>query len=277
VWPTHGAGSFCSTPLRGERTSSIGREKATNPLLQASGEDAFVEALLGSLGSFPTYFRRLAEVNRRGPRVLVGDPRLVPLDVSTVASLIADGEQLVDVRPVADFAAGHIPRALSIPLRGAFAPWLGWLVDPDEPVLFVRAADQDPSEIVWQALKVGVERLSGELAGGMTAWRQAGEPVARIDLTTPEQLATPTVLDVRQDSEFTAAHVPGALHVELGALGDTAARLPAGAVTVMCGHGERAMTAASLLARSGRHDLAVLVGGPDEWARATGTPLETTG
>ena len=67
VWPTHGAGSFCSAPAGAERTSSIGREKATNPLLRAADEDGFVASLLGSLGSFPPYFLRLAEINRRGP------------------------------------------------------------------------------------------------------------------------------------------------------------------------------------------------------------------
>jgi hydroxyacylglutathione hydrolase len=53
VWPTHGAGSFCSAPPGAERTSTIGREWATNPLLQAGGEDEFVQRLLGSLGTFP--------------------------------------------------------------------------------------------------------------------------------------------------------------------------------------------------------------------------------
>jgi len=274
VWPTHGAGSFCSTPLQGERTSTIGRERANNPLLRVPDGDAFVKALLGSLGSYPSYFLRLAEVNRRGPRVLDDDPRLVPLDVATVASMIADGVQVVDVRPVADFAAGHIPGALSIPLRDAFATWLGWLVDPDRPVLFVRDADQDPAEVVWQALKVGVERLAGELAGGMTAWQAAGEPVVTFDLVSPQELAGRTVLDVRQDSEFTAGHLPGAVHVELGALRDAVPALPAGPLTIMCGHGERAMTAASMLARTGRHDLAVLVGDPDG-TQATGARLET--
>jgi hydroxyacylglutathione hydrolase len=37
----------------------------------------------------------------------------------------------------------------------------------------------------------------------------------------------------------------------------------------MCGHGERAMTAASLLARAGHKDLRVALGGPREWQRAT--------
>jgi len=39
VYPTHGAGSFCSAPTRGERTTTIGREKAANPLLAAPDEE----------------------------------------------------------------------------------------------------------------------------------------------------------------------------------------------------------------------------------------------
>lgn len=44
----------------------------------------------------------------------------------------------------------------------------------------------------------------------------------------------------------------------------------------MCGHGERAMTAASVLAQRGHTDLGVLEGGPDDWATATGEQLEST-
>jgi hydroxyacylglutathione hydrolase len=275
VWPTHGSGSFCLAPGTAERTSTIGGERASNPLLQVPDEEAFVKALLGSLGSFPPYFLHLAEVNRRGPRVLVEEPRLVPLDVGTVSRLTADGAQLVDVRPVADFAAGHIPGALAIPLRQAFATWLGWLLDYDRPVVFLRDQDQDPEEILWQALKIGVERILGEVNGGMTAWRAAGQPTEHIGLVAPGQLPGRTVLDVRQDDEYRRGHVPGALHVELGALRDAVPPLPDGPLTVMCGHGERAMTAASLLAGRGRADLAVLVGGVDDWADATGAAPET--
>ncbi len=58
VYPTHGAGSFCSAPGGGDRTTTIGRERATNSLLSMD-EDDFVEHLLAGLGSFPDYFRRL--------------------------------------------------------------------------------------------------------------------------------------------------------------------------------------------------------------------------
>ncbi|MGH2599006.1 MAG: MBL fold metallo-hydrolase, partial [Dehalococcoidia bacterium] len=62
-----------------------------------------------------------------------------------------------------------------------------------------------------------------------------------------------------------------------GQLPATLPRLQPRPVTVMCGHGERAMTAASLLARTGRIDVSVIVGGgPDERAEATGGALESS-
>ena len=179
VWPTHGAGSFCSAPPGAARSSTIGREKASNPLLAAADEDAFVAALLGSLGTYPAYFRRLAEINRRGPAPLPADTALAPLTVDQVLAARAAGAEIVDVRTPAAYAAGHIPGALADTLRPVFATWLGWLVpDPATPLVFVRDADQDPEEIVWQARKIGYDRLAGELAGGMAAWAAAGQPVA---------------------------------------------------------------------------------------------------
>jgi hydroxyacylglutathione hydrolase len=274
VWPTHGAGSFCSAPPGADRTSTIGREKTTNPLLQAENADAFVAELVGSLGSFPPYFLRLGEINRRGPAVLDAPPALAPLDVAAVRTLLADGAELVDVRPVPAFAARHIPGALSIPLRPVFATWLGWLAPPDRPLIILRDPDQDPVEIAWQAAKIGCDDLAGELAGGLAAWTAAGQATARTRLVQPDQVGDAPILDIRQTSEFTAGHLSGAVHIELGDLPEHIAEAPAEPV-VMCGHGERAMGAASLLERAGHRDLAVLVGGPDDWAKATGHTLDT--
>jgi hydroxyacylglutathione hydrolase len=125
VWPAHGAGSFCSAPPGAERTTTIAAQKQANLLLAAPDEDAFVRELLGSLGSYPAYFDRLGEVNRRGPAVIGCAPTLAALTTAETRQLLGQGAQLVDVRPVADFAAGHIPGAISIPLRDQFATWLG--------------------------------------------------------------------------------------------------------------------------------------------------------
>ncbi len=277
VWPTHGAGSFCSAPPGADRTSSIGREKATNPLLQAADEDAFVAQLIGSLGSFPPYFLRLAEVNRRGPAVLRGTPSLDPLSPATASRLLHGGAILVDVRPVAEYAAGHPPGSLCIPLRDAFATWLGWLAPHDQPLLVLRSADQDPGELAWQAAKIGYDNLVGELAGGIAAWTAASLPVTATGLVGPQAVVGPETLDVRQRAEYVAGHLPGARHIELGALPARAAHRPDHPVVVMCSHGERAATGASVLERAGRDDVSVLVGGPDDWAAAHGLPLETGG
>jgi rhodanese-related sulfurtransferase len=275
VWPTHGAGSFCSAPPGTERTSTIGHELATNPLLHAADEDGFVAQLLGSLGSFPPYFRRLGEINRIGPALLDRDPTLAPLNVDAVRGRLAEGAVLIDARPVEGFAAAHVRGAISIPLRPVFASWLGWLAPADRPLIIVRDPNQDVDEIAWQAAKIGYDNLIGELDGGMNAWAAAGHGVTTTALTHADQLADRRVLDIRQRAEYLTGHLPGAVHVELGDVAQRAAELPVEPTVVMCGHGERAMGAASLLEQAGHRDLVVLDGGPIDWVEATGGELAT--
>lgn len=276
VWPTHGAGSFCSSPPGAERTSTVGQERATNSLLAAASEDEFVARLLRSLGSFPTYFRWLGEANRRGPAVFPEPLTLAPLTVQQVRRLLEDGATVVDVRPIKEYAAAHVPGSLSIELRSAFGTWLGWLVPEEAVIVVLRSLDQDPAEILGHAAKVGYD-IAGELAGGIAAWTGADLVTSSTALVTPSTMTdVARVLDIRQDSEFAAGHVPGAEHTELGSLANGAAALADGPVTVMCGHGERAMSAASVLERAGRADASVLLGGPSDWAAFHGVDLESS-
>ncbi len=78
----------------------------------------------------------------------------------------------------------------------------------------------------------------------------------------------------RQRSEYLVGHPVDATHVELGSLSQVAADLPRGPITTYCGHGERAMTAASILERAGHHGISVIEGGLDAWQRL-GRPVET--
>lgn len=266
VYPTHGGGSFCSVAGGGERTTTIGRERASNPLLaDALDEDAFVARLLGGLGSFPPYFLELRDVNRAGPQVHGPTPPPLPqLGLEAFDAAVADGAEVVDVRQIDRFAAGHVPGSLSNPWRAQFATWLGWLVGRERPVVFVADGIVDRHDLVWAALTVGFEHVVGELAGGVDTWRDAGRPLATTLLLDAADATGRQVLDIRQRSEFASGHVPGALHVELGALTRPADDLPDTSLLVHCGHGERAMSAASLLQRAGHADVAVLAGGPGE-------------
>jgi len=279
VLPTHGAGSFCAAPAGSERTSTIGAERRGNPL-SGLDEDAFVDRLLEGLGSFPPYFLRLRERNRRGPDLLVpGWSSLPQLSPEQGAAFLRDGGVLVDARPIHSFADGHPAGAVSIALRPQFATWLGWLIDPERPLVVLLEGSQDRRELARQARTIGYDGLVGELAGGFAAWREAGLPTALTPLVSPVEFAaepTTVVLDVRQASETSAGHLPDALTIELGVLAGALAppdQVPDGPMTVMCGHGERAMTAASLLAGDGHEDVRVLTGGPSEWAAASGKSL----
>jgi glyoxylase-like metal-dependent hydrolase (beta-lactamase superfamily II)/rhodanese-related sulfurtransferase len=272
VYPTHGAGSFCSAPAGARRWTTIGEERRTNPLLAAADEDAFVKALLDGLGTYPTYFAHLRELNRAGPTVLgLPQPPLPALGLDDFRRHLDGGATVVDTRPAATWAAGHVPGVLAIPLRPAFASWLGWLVERDAPLLFVVGPDQDRAELGHQCRQIGYDRIVGELAGGTTAWAAAGLPLHANPLTDAGPRGR-NVLDVRQDAEYAAGHIPDVVHVELGQLPRAGDRFD-GIDVVMCAHGERAATAASVLERARRPGVAVAVGGPEDWAAATGEPL----
>jgi hydroxyacylglutathione hydrolase len=86
------------------------------------------------------------------------------------------------------------------------------------------------------------------------------------------------LIDVRQVNEYSAGHVPGAVNVELGAVTQAALKAAdttdTAQITFICGHGERAMTGASIVAADRAAELVVYDGGPETWSAATGRPLE---
>ena len=269
VYPTHGAGSFCSASPTGERTTTIGHERVSNPLLQARDEHEFVARLNAGLGSYPSYFLRLRDVNQKGATILgPTPPPLRPLTPDEVARLVEAGAEVIDVRPIVHFGAGHITGSLSIQLRDQFATWLGWLVDPDRVLVFVADPDQNLGDAVTQSLNIGYEQFGGYLTGGITAWHQSGRSVTSIRVISSDQIPpTSAIVDVRQESEWETGHVPGAIHIELGAIAAASTELPEDLV-LHCGHGQRSMTAASILERAGRTNVAVTTSSAGELTRA---------
>ena len=141
------------------------------------------------------------------------------------------------------------------------------------------SAGPQPGDGVQLGLRANLAQFSllvavNALVGGIPVWEAARQPVAATPLLIPRQVDPATVIDVRQASEYSTGHLPGARNIELGALDGRAAGLETGPVVTMCGHGERAATAASVLERAGHTAVAVLAGGPPDWADATGLVLE---
>lgn len=245
VAPTHGAGSFCSSAgASPDSQATVASEKRTHPAMTAPDVDHFVDQLISGLGTYPSYFLRLREVNRSGPRVYgLHLPRPARVGAGDL-----DGGAVVDARPIDRFAAGYIPGSVSIELRDQFGTWLGWLIEPEDSLVFVFDDDQDERELVRQALNVGHENIAGRI--DPADWVAAGGELVSIELTSGDVDPETPILDVRQDSEWALGHVSGAIHTELGSLAQDPGAAPPAAV-IHCGHGQRAMTAASLLARVG--------------------------
>jgi glyoxylase-like metal-dependent hydrolase (beta-lactamase superfamily II)/rhodanese-related sulfurtransferase len=277
VLPTHGPGSFCTAgPLDGARTSTIGRERRTNPLLAAPDETAFRAALLGGLSGYPTYYASMAAINRAGPPV-VGRPA-VPreLDGAGLAAAVAAGAHLVDARARARFAASHLPGSVNIELNDTFASYVGWFVPFGAAVALVLP-DPVPDaleEATIQLFRIGYDRIAGVLAGGLAAWEASGGTTESYPTTTIGALhaqalagASGYALDVRDPHEWREdGVVPGAMRIPLGDLADQLASMPRDApVTVMCKSGARASIAASLLDAAGVDVRLIARGGAPDW------------
>ncbi|HUG48355.1 MAG TPA: MBL fold metallo-hydrolase [Candidatus Limnocylindria bacterium] len=271
LYPTHGAGSFCSVGSSGERTSTLGAERAGNPLLALEDADAFVRWFPSTFPAAPDYFYRLRAVNQAGAPLRSELPAPRPLDAEAFDHLRAEA-LVVDTRSVSEYAKAHIHGALSNPFRPAYAVWLGWLVPPEIPLLFVLG-EVPLGAVVDESLLVGHERLIGWLDGGMHAWRENGFPVgssALVDAPTARRtlIDGAIAIDVREPNEHATGHIEGALHLPLGELAERVEEVPRDRpLVVYCGHGERAASAVSLLEARGFSPLLNLKGGMTAWRK----------
>jgi hydroxyacylglutathione hydrolase len=283
IHPTHGAGSLCSTDIASTPSSTIGFERRHNPMLQPAEFDAFARRLLSGQPTVPRYFARMRPTNQAGPTLLGGripEPR--PLSVEEARSAVAGDALVVDLRPPSAHALAHIPGSLSIPSGSSFGTWLGWVVEPDRPLLLVLESAADWDDAIRQTLRVGYEHVLGHVRGGVHAWIEAGGAVESNGRLTVDQLAAelgrgpaaPLVVDVRQASEYEAGHIPGSLHITAGSLPDRLADLPRHRpIATICASGYRASVAASLLRAAGFADVSWVADGLTAW-EAQGHPVE---
>ncbi|MCI0863560.1 MAG: MBL fold metallo-hydrolase [Chloroflexi bacterium] len=284
VYPTHGGGSFCSAAAGGGTApSTIAHERLTNPFAAEAEESSFVRFALTGLGSYPSYYKYMADINRRGPDILGGVPRMASLTALSVRNHLDNEAVLIDARPERSFNDGHVPGSYAVPHGNNMATWVGWVVPWGQPLVLLSADAGQHDDIMRQLIRIGFDRVRGFLSGGIDAWKSAGLPIEeshRLDLEGLKQAqdlpAPPLVIDVRQRSEYTQGHIPGALNIELGELQEHLDGLPRELpVVTVCAAGMRATTAGSILQRDGRDNVQVVdEAGTPAWIER-GYPSET--
>ena len=275
VYPAHGAGSLCGKNMRSERSSTIGTERLTNYALQITSREEFIRQLTSNLPARPEYFARDAEINRTGAAALSDLPPLGGLSPSELDGMLKAGEIALDVRPMDEFAAGHVPGSVNIALGGQFASWAATVLGLASHPVLIAETDAQIEEARIRLARVGIEELDGYLAGGVAAWKQSGQPlaiVAQIDAQELEQrlgAGKVQVLDVRREPEWDAGHVEGAAWWPLDNFRVSPPEIDHEVpLAVHCKGGYRSMIAASLLQRAGFRNVINLIGGFDAWQQA---------
>ncbi|HLY48111.1 MAG TPA: rhodanese-like domain-containing protein, partial [Solirubrobacteraceae bacterium] len=167
-------------------------------------------------------------------------------------------------------------------LQSGFGTRLAWLADHNQEIVLVGRDDQDARHAGSLALAIGLRSLGGYLAGGMTEWRRARLPVAKVERLDVEDLparreSEPSlqILDVREQAEREEGYIPDSLFEPWHDLHELPDDLdPDRPVAVICASGQRAAVASSLLQRHGaRRVIHVVGGGVPKWGRM-GQPLE---
>ncbi|MGW2045918.1 MBL fold metallo-hydrolase [Streptomyces sp. NPDC001858] len=277
VLPTHGFGSFCSASQGGGDRSTIGAEKASNPVL-VQDVDTFVKELLAGLGDVPAYYAHMGPANAGGPApVDLTAPRRA--DAAEIARRLAAGEWVVDLRSRVAFAAGHVAGAFNFEVDGQLATQLAWLIPWGRPVTLLAESAEDVRRAQRELARVGIDRPAAAAVGSPADWVEEGARPASFPRAVFADLAAArrrgedlTVVDVRRAGERAGGWIEGSVHIPLHQLPRRLAEVPAGTVWVHCAGGLRAAIAASLLDAAGRAVVAV----DDGYAAAAAAGLTAT-
>jgi glyoxylase-like metal-dependent hydrolase (beta-lactamase superfamily II)/rhodanese-related sulfurtransferase len=284
VWPGHLGGSLCGGPDMDMKISStLAYELAHNELLSEVDEERFVARALSSLGPQPPNFRAIVALNKSD--LVTEGVEILPLTPRQVEQRRLQGALVIDVRTDLQFDDAHIPQAVCIPaVQAGFGTRLAWVAQRDQPVVLVGRDDEDARHAAKLARAVGIQRLSGHLAGGMTEWRREQRRVQRIERLDLEDLpgrsdSDPSlqILDVRERSERERGFIPQSAFRPWHDIDQLPDELDAARpIAVVCASGQRAAVAASLLQRHGaRQVIHVVNGGVPKWGEL-GHPLESS-
>ena len=273
VWPGHGAGSACGKALGAVPQSTVGYEKRFNPALRAAASERdFVGFVLTGQPEPPLYFARMKRENREGPAVLGDLPRpreLSPAEAKSINGLVTS---VIDLRPWAQFKAGHIDGAFYIPPGSAFATEAGSYIDPASDVVLVCEASE-VEEAVRRLVRVGVDRVTGFLTPAALAasgLRLATSKEIDIEAFRTKVATGEPVLDVRSAAEHADGHIAGSKNITHTRLPARLAEAPrGGTVYVHCKSGGRSARAVALLQRQGI-DAVNVAGGFSAWEKSGG-------
>lgn len=266
-------------------------EPTEEPAEEAAEESAEAGAMTGVQEAFDAYLSTIPE------------GWMVTGQIDAVNELIDAGAVLIDVREESEYAEGHIPGAVNVPIR-TLTQNLD-KIPAEGPVLIYCASGHRAGMALSSLQALGYDNTRS-FPGGWRAWSEAGEEVSteategetyEVPAIEPELLAAvdgflstipdgflvvrsvedleaaqdagATVVDVRQPDEFERGHISGAINIPLRELGQNLDQIPADApVIVYCASGHRAALATAALQGMGYSNVRSFPAGYGAWEAA---------
>jgi glyoxylase-like metal-dependent hydrolase (beta-lactamase superfamily II)/rhodanese-related sulfurtransferase len=263
IFPGHVAGSLCGRAMSSKASTTIGFERRFNPMLALADLDAFVTESAAVATPKPPNLGRIIGLNR-GP--FLGAPRGVDELPKPPPAV-----QLLDVRPVAEFLAGHVHGAVNVPLSGtSFATKAGFVLDADEPVCVLAASRPEAERAIRGLRSVGFLEISGYVLG------DGPEQSGSVGVDELDELVAggAEVIDVREKDERDTGYIPGSRNIPYRLLRICGADLPTDRpIITICESGPRAAIAASILVADGYDARPVVGGGVTSWREKGGATV----
>ena len=231
--------------------------------------------------------------------------------IEDVKAAVEAGAYLIDVRERSEYAEGHIPGAVNIPLR-TLAQNLD-KVPSDQPVLVYCASGLRAGTATAALRMLGYDNVKS-FPGGWKAWSGANE-AASTDAVEPQTFTAKEVdpdargevdaflsaipegyysigavdklqeamdngavlIDVREEKEFAEGAIPGAINIPIRTLIQNLDKVPTDQpVVVYCASGHRAALANAVLHMAGYDNVRVFPAGYGAWEAAQETAAAAT-
>jgi glyoxylase-like metal-dependent hydrolase (beta-lactamase superfamily II)/rhodanese-related sulfurtransferase len=261
VYPGHVAGSLCGKAMSSKASTTIGFERRFNPALAYDDVALFVAESAAISAPRPPNMERIVDMNR-GPFVgAQPDPPELPA--------APPGAQVLDVRPIDGFAAGHLPGALSVPVSGTrFSTKAAFVLDHERSTVVASSDEHEVEEAVRGLRAVALLDIAGYVLGG------GPETLDLVSVQELDELLEQgaELIDVREKDERDTGYIADSRNIPYRLLALAESDLPRDRpIVTICETGPRAAIAASILAARGFDARAVTDGGIDTWV-AEGRP-----
>lgn len=274
IFPAHGAGSVCGGDISQREDSTLGIERAFNPLLQKTRKE-FITHKTTERHTRPPYFLKMEKYNLEGPPIFNKLPTPSPLMPKTFLKQMKLGAVTVDTRQPPSFGGAHLKNSYSIWLE-RIPSYAGWTLPYDKPILLILEDKIYLNKAVRYLYRLGYDNLTGYLVGGIEGWYKQSLPLEHFGLISVHELKNWLnqkddlfTLDVREDEKWDQGHIPGSINIFSGYLENRIEELPRDRpIIVVCNVGNRASLAASILTRAGFQDVHNVLGGMTAWKNA---------